>query len=261
MSPAPDKGAGSIFSSLRGLGDEPEAEAAAAPAQESPEAVQALKKKIEQLEARLSQQPKQPLPSPQPLQQPPQTQPPQARLDEPSTRITALEAQLKSAQEQAISASVMLREREEAQKAAHRETESLLKNMAASRRSEELDRQLHEQLAANRKRVEELEAKLLATVLAAAPGETQERLAAAQNMLASRLESCEVSVAALSKTFAEMTSAFAELRAAVELMRAGLATSLRSEWFLGLAQTEEKLRDELERGLALLREARTKKET
>lgn len=82
-------------------------------------------------------------------------------------RIAALEKQLKETQEKALAATVMLREREEAQRAAQRETESLLQRVSQSRRSEELDRQLREQMAADRKRIEELEANLMAAATGA----------------------------------------------------------------------------------------------
>jgi hypothetical protein len=66
---------------------------------------------------------------------------------------------LQQMQERAIQAEVALREREKSQEAARRETEALLQNLAAQRRLEESDRQMKENLAYCRRRIEELEAR------------------------------------------------------------------------------------------------------
>ena len=66
---------------------------------------------------------------------------------------------LEQMQERAIQAEVALREREKSQEAARRETEALLQNLAAQRRLEESDRQMKENLAYCRRRIEELEAR------------------------------------------------------------------------------------------------------
>ena len=66
---------------------------------------------------------------------------------------------LQQMQERAIQAEVALREREKSQEAARRETEALLQNLAAQRRLEESDRQMKENLAYCRKRIEDLEAR------------------------------------------------------------------------------------------------------
>jgi DNA repair exonuclease SbcCD ATPase subunit len=66
---------------------------------------------------------------------------------------------LQQMQERAIQAEVALREREKSQEAARRETEALLQNLAAQRRLEESDRQMKDNLAYCRRRIEELEAR------------------------------------------------------------------------------------------------------
>lgn len=66
-----------------------------------------------------------------------------ARQDpDQSSRLAELEKKLAETQERAISLSVTLREREEAQKAAQREMEDMLRRLAADRRVEQLEAKL-----------------------------------------------------------------------------------------------------------------------
>ncbi|MDE2313909.1 MAG: hypothetical protein KGL04_07030, partial [Elusimicrobia bacterium] len=76
-------------------------------------------------------------------------------------RMAVLERQLRDTQERALAAEIRLREREEARDAAHREAEAIVQTSVAQRRSEEAFRQLHDQLAAGAKRIEELEARII----------------------------------------------------------------------------------------------------
>lgn len=88
----------------------------------------------------------------------------ESRLESIEKKIEELRAapnldKLQQMQERAIEAEVALREREKSQEAARRETEALLQNLAAQRRLEESDRQMKDNLAYCRRRIEELEAR------------------------------------------------------------------------------------------------------
>lgn len=121
-------------------------------------------------------------------------------------RLAELEQKLKETQEQAIAALVSLREREEAQKTAHAESEALMKSLSAQRRSEEADRQLRDQIATQRRRIEELENRLVESaagrldpVLAAqgAAARQIEQLAQQAQQLRKWQEGAESAVAAM----------------------------------------------------------------
>ncbi len=157
---------GSIFSSLRALEEIPEETPAAPPTSQNPspsptpaaqtptptpppsqapppsdETLKAVESKIEKLEQKIQEMGTVP------------------NSDPHLNRIEALEQKLQQMQERAIQAEVALREREKSQEAARRETESLLQNLASQRRLEESDRQMKENLAYCRRRIEELEEK------------------------------------------------------------------------------------------------------
>ena len=158
---------GSIFASLRALEEVPEETPTASPVQQSApptpaqpaqpptpqpapvtpasnDAVKSVESRIEKMEQKIQE-----------MGAVPHSPIPDSHLD----RIEALEKKLQQMQERAIQAEVALREREKSQEAARRETEALLQNLAAQRRLEESDRQMKENLAYSRRRIEELEAK------------------------------------------------------------------------------------------------------
>ncbi len=76
-------------------------------------------------------------------------------------RMAVLERQLRDTQERALAAEIRLREREEARSTAHREAEAIVQTSVAQHRSEEAFRQLHDQLAAGAKRIEDLETRII----------------------------------------------------------------------------------------------------
>jgi len=134
MSPDSGPEGGSLFASIRGLGAEEKTAPAPAPtpppqslptAQPPAPSLQPLLERLERIESGLAD----------------------ARKHDPASRIAELEKQLKATQEQAVGALVTLREREEAQKAAQRDMETMLHGLAAQRRSEEIDRQMRERIA------------------------------------------------------------------------------------------------------------------
>ncbi len=79
-------------------------------------------------------------------------------------RITELERQLRVAQENTVSALIQLQKRDEADKLVRQQTDLLLKETSLRRRAEETDRQTAETIAADRRRIEQLEQKLLGAI-------------------------------------------------------------------------------------------------
>ena len=75
-------------------------------------------------------------------------------------RIAALERRLQESRTQAAEAMIRFNEREESQKAALRELEETLRGLANTRRDEQAERKMVEELAGQRRRIEELEARL-----------------------------------------------------------------------------------------------------
>jgi len=98
--------------------------------------------------------PSEPAPAPPPAE----SSPAQEALER---RLAALERQLRDTQERALAAEIRLREREEASATAHREAEAIVQTSVAQHRSEEAFRQLHAQLAAGAKRIEDLETRIV----------------------------------------------------------------------------------------------------
>ena len=111
-------------------------------------------------------------PPPEPISAPPEPAPENKAAPPPpgeafaaqealERRLAALERQLRDTQERALAAEIRLREREEASATAHREAEAIVQTSVAQRRSEEAFRQLHEQLAAGSRRIEQLETRIV----------------------------------------------------------------------------------------------------
>ncbi|OGR96567.1 MAG: hypothetical protein A2V88_00355 [Elusimicrobia bacterium RBG_16_66_12] len=114
--------------------------------------------------------------------------------------MAELEKKLAETQERAISLSVTLREREEAQKAAQREMEDMLRRLSADRRVEQLESKLMDLASRPPKedpRVEQLESKL--RELASRPPKEDPRL----EDLEKRLRSEEEKASSLSVTLRE----------------------------------------------------------
>lgn len=201
-------GKGSMFSALGGSpAADPTPRPAAFEAGAPSAALQPLQERIDALEARLAE----------------------ASKNDPADRIAALEKQLKETQEKAIASMLVLREREEAQKAAARESETMLKTLAAQRRAEEVDRQLRDQLANQRRRIDDLESRLVESATAAGGAQQLEPVIAAQRMAAGQMSAYEGELRALServedlrKTGDASASALSALRAGVDLLRVDL---------------------------------------
>jgi hypothetical protein len=177
----------SIFSALRSA--EPAEPAEPAPAQSAPPPANAAPMPEAAKSAPVAEPPK---PAP--------VVPPAAAPAGLLERIAALELQLKETQERAISATVTLREREEAQKSAQRESELLMKQLAGQRRAEELDRQMAEQMAAHRRRIEELEQRLVQAMTSQSSRMDRENIEAAKVL--------ELRVASLSNALGELREHF-----------------------------------------------------
>lgn len=95
---------------------------------------------------------------------PPPPPPPMAYvspINSAEKRIAELERQLQVAQENTVSALIQLQKREEADKRVRQQTDMLLKESSLRKRAEETDRQIAETIAADRRRIELLEQKLL----------------------------------------------------------------------------------------------------
>lgn len=194
-------GKSSMFSAL---GSQPAAEPSARPAGFEPAASSAalepLQERIDALEAKLAE----------------------AGKNNPNDRIAALEQQLKETQEKAIASMLVLREREEAQKQAQRESEAVLKSIAAQRRSEEVDRQLREQLANQRRRIDDLESRLVESATAAGGAQQLEPVIAAQRMADARLSEYESELRALAEKVGDLKKTGDASAAGVAALRSGL---------------------------------------
>lgn len=196
-------GKSSMFSALGSRG----ADSAPAPVPDagaSSAALQPLQERIDALEARLAE----------------------AKKNDPNDRIATLEKQLKETQEKAIASMLVLREREEAQKTAQRESEAMLKSLAAQRRAEELDRQLREQLANQRRRIDDLESRLVETATQAGGAQQLEPVIAAQRMSDGRLAGFEAELRSLAEKVDDLkragdasTAGLAAARSALDLLK------------------------------------------
>lgn len=193
------KGKSSLFSSLGSQPSEPVR--GAPPDSPAPSGLlQPLQERIDALEARLAE----------------------AHKNDPNERIAALEKQLKETQEKAIASMLVLREREEAQKNAQRESEAMLKSMAAQRRAEEFDRQLRDQLSNQRRRIDDLETRLVESATAAAGAQQLEPVIAAQRMADGRLSAYEAELRALAEKVEDLKRTGDASAAGLSALRAGL---------------------------------------
>lgn len=174
-----------LLATLRG-----EAAPEEAPVMEAaPEAVvpsgefEALKSKIGELEARLSQM----APPPAleaPLEAPIEEVPPMASEPPPTppqpptelalflhTRVQLLENRLELAQQEALRSGLLLRERDQAQRKAQTEVEELFHSIREAQRAANYDKTLRENASATAERVKELEARLALAQLRMVPAE------------------------------------------------------------------------------------------
>lgn len=146
---------------------------------------EALKSKLAELEERLGQMsaapPPMDMPAEPPLEEVPPAAPPEPPPTPPSapteltlfmqTRMELLERKLDLAQQEALRAGLMLREREEAQRRAQSEVEDLFHSMREAQRAASYDKSLREHLTAAEARAKELEARLTMAELKMVPAE------------------------------------------------------------------------------------------
>ncbi|MFC1679323.1 hypothetical protein ACFL2T_03850 [Elusimicrobiota bacterium] len=132
-----------------------------------------LEQRIQELERRLAEQAAAPPAMEEPLEPPP-PEPPQAPTELSMflhTRMELLEKKLELAQQEALRSSLLLREREEAQRKAQGEVEDLFRNIREQQRSASYDRVLRQQLSSSQIRIREMEAKLSLAELRMIPAE------------------------------------------------------------------------------------------
>ncbi len=110
-------------------------------------------------------------------------------------RITELERQLRVAQENTVSALIQLQKRDEADKLVRQQTDLLLKETSLRRRAEETDRQTAETIAADRRRIEQLEQKLLGAI----SPQFVDSIAQSQKDFAARIDSLSTLVRGLTE--------------------------------------------------------------
>ena len=130
---------------------------AAAP---SEDALAPMRAKIEELERKLAEAASPPAPAEGEEAAP---QPPQAPTELAlflHTRVELLEKRLELAQQEALRANLILREREDAQRKAQTEVEDLFRGIREQERAARFDRRLREDHSTVRGKVEELEARL-----------------------------------------------------------------------------------------------------
>lgn len=158
----------------------PEGGAAAVPSAE----FEALKSKIAELEEKLAQMAAPP-PMEMPAEAPPEEVPPALPPEPPpvppaapteltlflQTRMELLERKLDLAQQEALRAGLLLREREEAQRKAQGEVEDLFRSMREAQRAASYDKAVREHAAAAEARAKELEARLAMAELRMVPAE------------------------------------------------------------------------------------------
>lgn len=164
----------------------PQAEDAAAAPNASSEAVSALEARLAELEGKLSQ-----LAAPPPMEEAPPAdfaaeEVPPALPSEPApeppkapteltlflhTKVELLERRLEMAQQEAIRANLLMREREEAQRKAQTEVEDLFRSIREAQRAANYDKTLREHYSSAASRVKELEGRLAAAQLKMIPAD------------------------------------------------------------------------------------------
>jgi hypothetical protein len=153
-----------LLAALRGQPPPSEGQAAAE------EQMAPLRSKIEELERKLSEMaaPKAEEGAAADLEPP---KPPTELVLFLQTRMDLLERRLEMAQQEALRANLVLREREEAQKKAQGEVEELFRSIREQERAARFDRKLREGYSATQSRVEELQARLAMAQLRMVPAE------------------------------------------------------------------------------------------
>ena len=176
-----------LLATLRGEAapDEPPPQEEAAPAA-SNEAVSALEARLAELEGRLAQ-----LAAPPPMEEAPAAEfpaeevppalPPEPAPEPPKapteltlflhTKVELLERRLEMAQQEAIRANLLMREREEAQRKAQTEVEDLFRSIREAQRAANYDKTLREHYSSAASRVKELEGRLAAAQLRMIPAD------------------------------------------------------------------------------------------
>ncbi|HAH08043.1 MAG TPA: hypothetical protein DCM05_16205 [Elusimicrobia bacterium] len=163
----------SLLAALRGLPPPeapPAADAAAAPAA-TEEQLAPLRSKIDELERKLAEMAAPPPPAEEELTPPEPPKPPTELTLFLHTRVELLERRLELAQQEALRANLVLREREEAQRKAQKEVEELFKTLREQERTARFDKRLREQTAATQARVEDMGARLAMAELKMIPAE------------------------------------------------------------------------------------------
>lgn len=151
-----------LLASLRGQSppEAPAPEAAFTPSPAAEDALVSMRGKIEELERKLQELASPPAPAEGEEAAP---QPPQAPTELAlflHTRVELLEKRLELAQQEALRANLILREREDAQRKAQTEVEDLFRGIREQERAARFDRRLREDHSTVRGKVEELEARL-----------------------------------------------------------------------------------------------------
>lgn len=150
-----------LLASLRGQPPPEAPEAAFGPsAAPSEDALAPMRSKIEELERRLQEMASPPAPAEGEEAPPEPPKPPTELALFLHTRVELLEKRLELAQQEALRSSLILREREDAQRKAQSEVEDLFRSIREQERSARFDRRLREEHSAVRGKVEELEARL-----------------------------------------------------------------------------------------------------
>ncbi|MFH1723820.1 MAG: hypothetical protein ABII00_04265 [Elusimicrobiota bacterium] len=170
-----------LLSTLRG--ETPPEETSPEAAAPSGEALAPLQRQIQELERKIEE-----MSAPPPLEEAPiggeeevvapperpQPQPPQPPTELAlflQTRMDLLERKLQLAQEEALRANLLLREREAAQRKARGEVEDLFRNIREQQRAASWDRALRDQYSAAQGRIRELESRLSLAELRMIPAE------------------------------------------------------------------------------------------
>ncbi|MFA5140152.1 MAG: hypothetical protein WC728_13050 [Elusimicrobiota bacterium] len=134
-----------------------------------------LKDKIAELEQKLegmAAPPPMEMAAPPPLEEQPEPpQPPTELAVFLQTKVQLMEKRLELAQQEALRANILLREREEAQRKAQKEVEDLFRSIRESQRAATWDRALHGQYAQTQSQVQDLQLRLQTAQLKMLPAE------------------------------------------------------------------------------------------
>jgi hypothetical protein len=164
----------SLLAALRGQPPPeapPPADAPAGGGSVSEEQLAPLRSKIDELERKLAEMAAPPAPIEGEELPPEPPKPPTELTLFLHTRVELLERRLELAQQEALRANLVLREREEAQRKAQGEVEELFKSIREAERAAHFDRRLREQHSATQARVEDMGARLAMAELRMIPAD------------------------------------------------------------------------------------------